>query len=94
MKVRSAEFKERSAQTAKDPRRQAALKLLYDGLHKGRISAAEATSNWDELRAKGRAIKWHTINNLDYYLELLEERVVANGGKFTSPTTMLRRATM
>ena len=55
--------------------------MLYDGLHKGRIAAAAATHNWEELRAKGRAIKWHTINNLDYYLELLEERVTANGGK-------------
>jgi L-lactate dehydrogenase complex protein LldF len=54
--------------------------MLYDGLHKGRIAAATATDNWEELRAKGRAIKWHTIRNLDYYLELLEERVVANGG--------------
>ena len=81
MKVRSTEFKKRSAETARNPRRQAALKMLYDGLHKGRIAAAAATDNWEELRSKGRAIKWHTIRNLDYYLELLDERVTANGGK-------------
>ena len=80
MKVRTDEFKARSAETTKNPRRQASLKLVYDGLHKGRIAAAEDTDDWEDQRDRARAIKWHTINNLDYYLDLLDKNVRANGG--------------
>ncbi|NQW17774.1 MAG: iron-sulfur cluster-binding protein [Chloroflexi bacterium] len=80
MKVRTDEFKARSAETTRNPRRQASLKMVYDGLHKGRIAAAEDTHGWDDERDRARAIKWHTINNLDYYLDLLDKNVRANGG--------------
>ncbi len=36
--------------------------------------------DWEDLREAGRAIKDHTLRNLDRYLEQLEEAVTAAGG--------------
>ena len=80
MEVSTADFKRGAAATIRDPQRQRALHSLYEGLHKNRIDAAAATENWEELRDRGRAIRWHAVNNLDHYLELLERNVAANGG--------------
>ena len=63
-----------------DPRLKSALEGVYEGFHKGRITAAAATDEWEAQRDRGRAIKEHTIANLDYYLELLAENVEKNGG--------------
>ena len=63
-----------------DPRLKSALEGVYEGFHKGRIAAAAATDEWEMQRDRGRAIKEHTIANLDYYLEMLAENVEKNGG--------------
>ena len=36
---------------------------------------------YQELRTQANAIKKHTIENLDYYLEQFEANVAAHGGK-------------
>ena len=36
--------------------------------------------DWQDLRASGAALKSHTLNNLDQYLEQFEEKVTAAGG--------------
>ena len=56
------------------------LRGLYDGFHSARITASEATPGWERLQERGRAIKAHTIENLDYYLEMVERTVTAAGG--------------
>ncbi len=63
-----------------DPRLKLALEGVYESFHKGRIAAAAATDSWELQRDRGRAIKAHTIANLDYYLNLLAENVEKNGG--------------
>ncbi len=63
-----------------DPRLKSALEGVYEGFHKGRLAAAAATMGWEEQRTLGRAIKEHTIEHLDYYLEVLAEKVEGNGG--------------
>ena len=41
----------------------------------------EALPDYQELRTQANAIKRHTIENLDYYLEQFEANVEARGGK-------------
>lgn len=47
---------------------------------KGAVGAG-VLPEYQELRQQAHDIKRHTIENLDYYLELLEKNVQANGGK-------------
>ena len=81
MRPRLKQFPQLSAAALKDEQIQNNLLGLYNGFHKARIAASEATPNWDELSDRGRAIKAHTIDNLDYYLEMVERTVTAAGGK-------------
>ena len=37
--------------------------------------------NWDELSQYARDVKLHTLSRLDHYLEMLEQKVKAQGGK-------------
>ena len=80
MRTNTREFRARAAATMADPRLKSALEGVYEGFHKGRIAAAAATDEWEAQRDRGRAIKEHTIANLDYYLEMLAENVEKNGG--------------
>jgi len=81
MEPKTRQFNQASSEALKDAKIQANLRGLYDGFHKARIVASEATPNWEELRERGRAIKAHTLENLDYYLEMVEKNVTAAGGK-------------
>jgi len=45
------------------------------------VVAAGVLPDYQELREQARAIKKHTLDNLDYYLEQFEARVTANGGR-------------
>jgi len=56
------------------------LEGLYNGFHQARIDASDQTPDWEALQDKGRAIKAHTLDNLAYYLEMVERNVIASGG--------------
>ena len=43
--------------------------------------AADVLPDYQELRTQANALKKHTIDNLDYYLEQFEANVVRHGGK-------------
>jgi L-lactate dehydrogenase complex protein LldF len=73
-------FKKGAKETLADPVIQMSMEAVYTGFHTKRQSAAAATEAWDDQRDRGRAIKEHTIENLDYYLEMLTDNVDANGG--------------
>ena len=81
--VKTGEFKEASARAVADLKLQAALKRAGSGFDMARLEAIEelTPARWEELRNEAREIKRHTIDNLDYYLELLDERVSRNGGQ-------------
>jgi L-lactate dehydrogenase complex protein LldF len=81
MQPRIKQFPQLSSEALANEQIQKNLLGLYNGFHKARISASEATPNWNELSDRGRAIKAHTIENLDYYLEMVERTVTAAGGK-------------
>jgi L-lactate dehydrogenase complex protein LldF len=57
----------------------ASTKRLMD--HRSGAITPELLGDYQELRTQANALKKHTIDNLDYYLEMVEERVTAHGGK-------------
>src|SRR5260370_3667835 len=60
---------------------QHALGLARTGFPLRRRLAIERLPEFEALREIGRSIKDHTLEHLDFYLELYESRVVASGGK-------------
>jgi L-lactate dehydrogenase complex protein LldF len=60
---------------------QRALGLARTGFPLRRQLAVERLPEFDELRETGRSIKDHTLEHLDFYLDLYESNVVASGGK-------------
>ncbi len=82
MQVKTRDFKRASKQAISDPQVQVALTRVMTHFDEGRKEAVEELTPevWERLRERGRQIKHHTIENLDYYLGLLAERVEQNGG--------------
>jgi L-lactate dehydrogenase complex protein LldF len=74
------DFRQGASTAIADPQIQANLEGLYNGFHQARIDASAETPDWDALQDRGRAIKAHTLDNLDYYLEMVERTVAAAGG--------------
>ena len=70
-------------QAINDPRLQLAIYTATGRLidHRANVVSAEALPDYQALRNEAHAIKKHTIENLDYYLEQLESNVIAHGGK-------------
>src|SRR6266498_4335754 len=60
---------------------QGALKAATTTFIERRRDAITSVSDWEALRQRARRVKEHTINNLDYYLEQLVEKVQSHGGK-------------
>src|SRR5580700_5824984 len=70
-------------QTISDPRLQLAIYTATGRVMdlRAKVVSDEALPDYQALRDEANAIKKHTIENLDYYLEQLESNVVAHGGK-------------
>ena len=81
MEPKTRDFNRVATATLKDDKIQASLQGLYDRFDSARVSAAQATPDWEGMRDRARAIKSHTIDNLDYYLELVEKNVTKAGGQ-------------
>ncbi|HUB77309.1 MAG TPA: LutB/LldF family L-lactate oxidation iron-sulfur protein [Bryobacteraceae bacterium] len=79
----STEFAQKSHDALVDPKLQLAIYTSTARLKQNRIDAVSpaALPDYQELRAQANAIKKHTIDNLDHYLEELESNVAAHGGK-------------
>jgi L-lactate dehydrogenase complex protein LldF len=70
-------------QAIADPRLQRAIYTATGRLieHRAGVVNPSVLPHYQELRTQANAIKKHTIENLDYYLEQLESNVVAHGGR-------------
>ncbi len=66
-----------------DPRLQKAIYSSTARLisHRQAVVSAEALPDYQELRTHANALKAHTIENLDWYLEEFEHNVIAHGGQ-------------
>ena len=80
MAIKTKEFRQAARQALTDRPLQVAHEVVYDGFHQRRLSASGDTPNWEAERSRGKAIKDHTIANLDYYLGQLADNVESHGG--------------
>ena len=79
----SVEFDSKIHSTLADANLQLAIYTATGRLKEKRIEtvAADVLPDYQELRTQANALKKHTIENLDYYLEEFERNVEAHGGK-------------
>jgi L-lactate dehydrogenase complex protein LldF len=79
----SVEFDRKIHNTLADANLQLAIYTATARLKDKRSEtvAPDALPDYQELRSQANAVKKHTIENLDYYLEEFERNVEAHGGK-------------
>jgi len=73
-------FNEQAAAALQDLPLQQALGNMRIGFVQKRRAAADKLPEFEDLRDEGLAIKNHTLDHLDLYLEAFEEKVTAQGG--------------
>ena len=81
--VKTGQFPAASAAAMLDPQLRRALDRVGVGFDVARRNAIEEVTPeaWEEWREEARNIKIHTLDHLDYYLELLHDNVTAAGGQ-------------
>lgn len=80
MELTANRFKEHATEALADEQLQRALRNVEKGFIDKRRHAVEALPEFDALRDSARAIKNHTLENLDLYLEAYEAKVTEAGG--------------
>ena len=81
MKPTSGSFSDNARRALHDVTLQQALAKAGVGFVDKRRAALSDLPEFDALREAGRAIKDHTLANLDHYLLRFEQQVAANGGQ-------------
>ena len=81
--VKTSDFVSASAAAMENPQLRRALDRVGSGFDVARRTAIDEVSQeaWDRWRDEAREIKIHTLDHLDYYLELLHDNVTAAGGQ-------------
>ncbi len=81
--IKTQDFFAASAVSIQDPILRQALIKVGTGFDGARLAAIEdvTPNRWDEWREEARRIKIHTLEHLDYYLDLLERNVAKAGGQ-------------
>jgi L-lactate dehydrogenase complex protein LldF len=80
MLATSRTFEANARKGLADDNLQRALALMRSGFPQRRRLAVERLPEFEALREIAKSIKDHTLEHLDFYLELYEEKVVASGG--------------
>ncbi|MGZ9086907.1 MAG: LUD domain-containing protein, partial [Rhodoplanes sp.] len=80
MESTARSFKENSHLAIEDAKLQAALARFPDGFPVKRRLAMDRLPEFDALRDDAKAIRDHVLENLDFYLERFEAKVVERGG--------------
>jgi len=80
--IKTQDFSAASIAAINDPKLRRALDRVASGFEVARLDrVAEATPEvWEDWRQQARDIKEHSIEHLDYYLDLLYTNVTAAGG--------------
>ncbi len=83
VQVKTQQFAATSAKAVSDARLQGTMRKVMGHFDEARREAIDEITPqvWEELRERARQIKSHTVDNLDYYLEMLHDRVTQNGGQ-------------
>jgi len=74
-------LKARAARALDDPFLRKAVRVTVERLRAGRDRSAEALGNWQEWRERGRVVRSHVIEHLDYYLAEFSDNFTQRGGR-------------
>ncbi|WP_338780651.1 LutB/LldF family L-lactate oxidation iron-sulfur protein [Metabacillus sp. FJAT-52054] len=80
MRIGTESFQERVNKGIEDSFMRLAVSGAQERLQGRKNEAAEELGSWEEWRSHGEEIRQHTLENLDFYLEMLSENVVKRGG--------------
>jgi L-lactate dehydrogenase complex protein LldF len=80
VQVTTLHFRRKAAENLANPKLQRALTRLQERFVGSRASALQEIPDFPALRAAAAAIRQHTLDRLDHYLEQFEQTVVARGG--------------
>ncbi|MED4072412.1 LutB/LldF family L-lactate oxidation iron-sulfur protein [Priestia endophytica] len=80
MKIGEKQFKERVGDGLQDDFMRSAVSSAQERLRARRLHAAQELGHWEEWRSLGEEIRKHTLDYLDYYLEMLSDNVAKRGG--------------
>ncbi len=80
MKIGTKDFKERVKDGLADEFGRGAVSSAQGRFRTNKLLAAEELGEWEQWRNLGEEIRTHTLQNLDYYLNMLAENIAANGG--------------
>lgn len=78
--LQNESFKKRIKVALKKESMRAAIRKATVRLKNNRLDAVREIGNWDEWRQRGKAIRNHVIDNLDYYLKEFSTQVRQKGG--------------
>jgi L-lactate dehydrogenase complex protein LldF len=80
--VKARDFYQASTLSIQDPQLRRALRRVGTGFDGARQECIEEVTPqvWEQWREQARRIKAHTLDHLDYYLELLHDNVTRAGG--------------
>ena len=81
MKPQTDRFREQADRALGLVQLQRALSRTTGRFTEARLNAIAERPDWETLRERARAARTEAVHHLDRYLEQLEARVVANGGK-------------
>ena len=81
MQITAEHFKENAREALSNPQLQRALGNVRHNFIEKRAAVAAALPEFDLLRDAGKAIKDHTLQHLDLYLEAYEQRATAAGAQ-------------
>ena len=74
-------LKARAARALDDPFLRKAVRITVERLRAGRDRSAQALGDWEEWRERGRLVRAHVIEHLDYYLAEFSENFERRGGQ-------------
>ena len=80
MKTSNVSFKQRIKTKMQDDFMRHSVANAQERMFTNRQIAADKLGNWEEWREMGMDIRNHVLENLDYYLYQLSEKVSKNGG--------------
>ncbi|MDL4839595.1 LutB/LldF family L-lactate oxidation iron-sulfur protein [Aquibacillus rhizosphaerae] len=80
MHIGEKEFSSRVNKGLEDDFMRGAVRSAQGRLQTNRAKAADELGDWEEWRYLGQEIRQHTMENLDFYLKQLSEKVAERGG--------------
>ena len=80
--IKTEQFSAASVAAMKDPKLRRALDRVASGFEVARLESIEEVTPevWEVWKQEARDIKVHTLDHLDYYLDMLHTNVTAAGG--------------